>query len=188
MSAKNYQKVVNIGYSVQERPNGRIEDIEDLSFIKDLDFNKVNPIYYCANKSWLVGFLKNKNKVLGVFCKTEEQAERVRKFALTILDYMEFQEEQNKATENEPSAENDYMSIMLSSGYNLVQELNYFLIKNPIWHWVKYVAETTQRDASGDTYYRVILNRLISEQELEHFKRVILSTGLDCHIYGERYD
>ena len=84
--------------------------------------------------------------------------------------------------------ENDYMSIMMSSSYNLVQELNYFLIKNPIWHWVKYVAETTQRDDSGDTYYRVILNRLISEQELEHFKRVILSTGLDCHIYGERYE
>lgn len=26
----------------------------------------------------------------------------------------------------------NYMSIMMSSGYNLVQELNYFLIKNPI--------------------------------------------------------
>ena len=84
--------------------------------------------------------------------------------------------------------ENDYMSIMMSSGYNLVHELNYFLIKNPVWHWVKYVVETEQQDDSGDIYYKVILNRLISEQELEHFKRVILSTCLDCHIYGERYD
>lgn len=84
--------------------------------------------------------------------------------------------------------ENDYMSIMMSSGYNLVQELNYFLIKNPVWHWVKYVVETEERDDSGDSYYKVILNRLISEQELEHFKRVIISTGLDCNIYGERYD
>lgn len=183
-----YPQTVNIGGTEKDvYSTSTLITLDELNlYLNDITFNKVQTVHECNNGFYLVGLLNNNKRQLAIYCSTR------------AIDLMAFNHCKNylkqdtklpvAITTNMQTPELEYMSIMMSSGYNLVQELNYFLIKNPVWHWVKYVVETEERDDSGDSYYKVILNRLISEQELEHFKRVILSTGLDCHIYGERYD
>lgn len=175
-----YKLVLNFGYIEdyacllkRHQTNYSMDGIKQQ--LENVAFDNVRPIHHCKNGAYLVGLRVGNDKTVAIFSATMYCAQIVFDYCKKVASEREFQS-YTVPEVHEVEEKVYHMYEIDCDGYDMREELPYYLIKNPIWALVKYIYRTKSYHAENK--YVIVFNKLLNEQEAQHFHRVFDSTNL----------